>query len=142
MSLCVSQSSMEIAKVAKFSGTCDKLVLFFRSSLKHALILVRNMPKPSGMRWLSRDTDTAAVDAFYDDLGNVLYNIANDSNGKRETQATARGLGMQMQEVKFVYFLKLYRKIFDCCSWIITVMQNPTLDPVQLAEMLDDFQKT
>ena len=142
MSLCASQSSMKIAKVAKFFGTCDKLVSFFRSSPKRAHILGRNMPKPGDTRWLSRDTATAAVDAFYDDIGNVLYNIANDSNEKSETQATARGLGMQMQEVEFVYFLKLYRRIFDYCSPIITVMQNPTLDPVQLAEMLDDFQKT
>ena len=42
---------------------------------------------------------------------------------------------------EFVFLLKIYGKIFAHSAPIITVMQNPTLDAVQLSSMLEDFAK-
>ena len=67
--------------------------------------------------------------------------MSHDPGEKAETQATARGLGTSIQRVDFVYFLKLYRQIFNYCTPIITVMQKPSLDAVQLRSMMDDFQR-
>eukprot|EP00794_Sanderia_malayensis_P002228 gene2228-2538_t len=141
MSLCASQSAMKTPEIAKFFSTLDKIISFFRSSPKRTKSLGHNVPKPGDTRWLSRDTATSAVDTFYEEIGTVLFEITNEKTEKAEVQAMARGLGMQMQEVAFVYFLKLYRIIFEYCTPIITVMQKPTLDPVQLRSMLDDFQR-
>ena len=78
---------------------------------------------------------------MYEAIGAVLYEMASDKDDKTETQVTARGLCLQMQHIKFFFLLKLYRKIFVHCAPIITVMQNPTLDAVQLSLMLEDFQR-
>ena len=141
-SLCASQTSMSIPKIANFLGTADKLVSFFRSSPKRSRNLGQNLPRPGDTRWLSRDTAVTAIDTHYEAIGNFLFAIANDTNEKPETRATARGLGIHIQQIEFLYFLKLYRKLFDYCSPIITVMQRPTIDPIQLRSMLNDFQRT
>ena len=78
---------------------------------------------------------------MYEAIGAVLYEMASDKDDKTETQVTARGLCLQMQHINFFFLLKLYRKIFVHCAPIITVMQNPTLDAVQLSLMLEDFQR-
>lgn len=142
MSFCASQTSMSIPKVAHFFGTADKLVSFFRSSPKHTRNFGQNLPRPGDTRWLSCDTAVTAIDAHYEAIGNFLYGIVNDTNEKPETRATARGLGGHIQQVEFLYFLKLYRKLFEHCAPMITVMQRPTIDPIQLRSMLNDFQRT
>ena len=141
LSLCASQSAMKIPKVAKFFGTADKLVAFFRSSPKRTRRIGLNLPKPGDTRWLSRDTATSVIDSHYETIGAVLYEISRDQNEKADTQSTARGLGIQMQQVEFVFLLKLYRKIFEQCTPIMTIMQKPMLDAVQLRSMIDDFQR-
>ena len=50
------------------------------------------MPKPGDTRWLSRDTTLSVVDRWYEEIGAVLYSIAQDEREKTETRATARGL--------------------------------------------------
>ena len=56
--------------------------------------------------------------------------------------ATARGLCVLIQQVEFVFFIKLYWKILDFCAPVIKTMQKPTLDAVQLSSMLDDFKNS
>ena len=132
LSLCASQSIMKIPKVAKFFGTADKLVASFRSSPKRTRRVGLNLPKPGDTMWLSHDTATSVIDNHYETIGAVLYEISRDQNEKADTQSTARGLGIQMQQVEFVFLLKLYRKIFEQCTPIMTIMQKPTLDAVHL----------
>ena len=72
-------------------------------------------------------------------IGTAFYGISHDVKEKTETQGNARGLGTQMQDVEFVYFLKLQRKIFELSTQIVTVMQKPFLNPVQLWSMINDF---
>ena len=141
ISLCASQSANKIPKVSKFFDTVDKLVRFFRSSPKRTSQLGHSLPKPGDTRWLSRDAAIGVIDSLYETIGAVLYEIANDKVDKTEIQVTARGLCLQMQHIEFVFLLKLYRKIFSHCAPIITIMQNPTLDAVQLSLMLEDFQR-
>ena len=141
MSLCASQSSMKIPEVAKFFGILDKLITFFRSSPKRTRYLGYNLPKPGDTRWLSRDTAITAIDSCYETIGTVLYQMSSNGREKVDTQTTARGLLANIQNVDFLCLLKLYRKIFEHCTPIITVMQKPTLDAVQLRSMLDDFQR-
>ena len=142
MSLCASQTSMSISKVANFFGTIDKLVSFFRSSPKRTRNFGQSLPRPGDTRWLSRDTAVTAIDTHYEAIGHFLYDFLNNKNEKPETRATAKGLGIQIQQVEFLYFLKLYRKLFEYCAPIITVMQRPTIDPIQIRSMLIDFQRT
>eukprot|EP00795_Rhopilema_esculentum_P016293 gene16293-biopygen5543 len=142
LSLCAAQSAMKIAKVAKFFGTADKLVGFFRSSPKRTRLVGLNLPKPGDTRWLSRDTATSVIDIHYETIGAVLYEISRSRSEKADTQSTARGLCIQMQQVEFVFLLKLYRKIFEQCTPVMTIMQKPTLDAVQLRSMVDDFQRS
>ena len=141
MSLCASRSASKIPQVAKFFGTTDKLISFFRSSPKRTRHLGLNLPKPGDTRWLSRDSAISVIDSCYEAIGTVLYELSNNRNEKAETQTSARGLGIQMQQVEFVFLLKLYRKIFEHCTPIMTVMQKPTLDAIQLSSMLEDFQR-
>ncbi len=47
----------------------------------------------------------------------------------------------EMQEISFMYFLKLYRKLFEYRTLMITIVQKPTKDTVQLRTMLEDFQR-
>ena len=141
MSLCASQSANRIPEVSKFFGTLDRLITFFRSSPKRTRNLGYNLPKPGDTRWLSRDTAVIAVDSFYETIGTALYEISTNSTEKAETQAMARGLVLSIQNVSFLCLLKLYRKIFEHCVPIITMMQKPTLDAVQVHSMLDDFQR-
>ena len=63
------------------------------------------------------------------------------STEKAKTQAMTRGLVLSIQNVSFLCLLKLYMKIFEHCAPIITMMQKPTLDAVQVRSMLDDFQR-
>ena len=98
------------------------------------------MPKPGDTHCLSRDTALSVVDKWYKEIGAVLYGIAQDEREKTETQASARGLCVQIQHMEFVFLLKFYQKLFEYCTPIITVMQKPTLDAVQLSSMLSDFQ--
>ena len=139
MSLCAAQSAMKIPKIAKFFGIVDKLIKFFRNSPKRTTSLGHNLPKPGDTRWLSRDTAISAIDTHHEAIGTAFYEISHDVKEKTETQANARGFGTQMQDVEFVYFLKLYRKIFELSTPIVTVMQKPSLDPVQLRSMINDF---
>ena len=141
LSLCASQTAKKIPRIAKFFDGVDKLITFFRSSPKRTHRLGHSLPKPGDTRWLSRDTALALLDKWYEEIGAVLYSIAEDPREKAETQATARGLCVQIQHVQFVFLLKFYRKLFEYCTPIITVMQKPTLDAVQLSSMLTDFQK-
>ena len=141
MALCASQSANKVPKVSEFFGILDKLVSFFRASPKRTTYLGRNLPKPGDTRWFSRDTAVTVVDTWYETIGTALFEIANDSSQKTENQATARGLCKQIQQVEFVYLLKLYRKLFEHCTPIITVMQKPSFDALQLASMLEDFQR-
>ena len=141
LALCASQSSSSIPKVAKFFDTVDKLIRFFRSSTKRTDRLGRRLPLPGDTRWLSRDTAIAAIDSMYEVIGTILYEMAFDDKEKLETQVTARGLCSNIQNIEFVFLLKLYRKIFSRCAPIMTLMQNPELDAVQLSMMLEDFQK-
>ena len=141
LALCASQSSSSIPKVAKFFDTVDKLIRFFRSSTKRTDRLGRRLPLPGDTCWLSRDTAIAAIDSMYEVIGTILYKMAFDDKEKLETQVTARGLCSNIQNIEFVFLLKLYRKIFAHCAPIMTLMQNPELDAVQLSMMLEDFQK-
>ena len=99
------------------------------------------MPKHGDTRWLSRDTALMAVDSSYEELGSSFYDMSRDANEKAETEATAQGLCVQMQHVEFVFFLKYYRQLFDLCSPIISMMQKPTLDAVQVTSMISDFDE-
>eukprot|EP00794_Sanderia_malayensis_P012585 gene12585-13873_t len=139
MSLCASHASKKIREVARFFGIVDQVVSFFRSSPKRTCRLGHNLPMPGDTRWLSRDTAIVAIDSFYETIGTVLYEVSNDGTEKTDTQDTARGLIAGIQNVDFVCLLKLYRKIFEHCTPIITVMQKPTLDPIQVRSMLDNF---
>ena len=130
MSLSASQSATNIPKVAKFFATADALINFFRSSPKCTRHLEHNLPKPGDTHWLSRDTVISVIDSFYEEIGAALYKYANDSNEKAETQSKARGIGTQMQQVEFVFLLKMYRKIFEHCTPIIVIMQKTTLDAI------------
>ena len=141
LSLCASQTAKKIPRIAKLFDVVDKLITFFRSSPKRTHRLGHSMPKPGDTRWLSRDTTLSVVDRWYEEIGAVLYSIAQDEREKTETQATARGLCVQIQHVEFVFLLKFYRKLFEHRTPIITVMQKPTLDAVQLSSMLSDFQE-
>ena len=141
MALCASQSANKIPKVAEFFGTLDKLISFFRSSPKRTAHLGRNLPKPGDTRWLSRDTSISVIDTCYEAIGTVLYEIAHDYSQKTDTQANAKGMCLQIQQIDFIFFLKLYRKIFEHCTPIVTVMQKPSFDAVQLSSMLDDFHE-
>eukprot|EP00795_Rhopilema_esculentum_P009914 gene9914-biopygen12623 len=69
LSLCAAQSAMKITKVAKFFGTADKFVGFFRSSQKRTRLVGLNLPKPGDTRWLSRDTATSVIDIHYETIG-------------------------------------------------------------------------
>ena len=139
MSLCASRSANKIPRVAKFFGTTDKLVIFFRSSPKRANHLGHNLPKPGDTRWLSRDSAMRVIDNCYETFGTVLFEIANDRREKAETQSLSRGLRIQIQEIEFIFMLKLYRKLFEYCTPVISVMQRPALDPVIVKSMLNDF---
>ncbi|XP_065068262.1 uncharacterized protein LOC135693660 [Rhopilema esculentum] len=132
MSLCAAQSAMKIPKIAKFFGIVDKLITFFRNSPKRTTSLGHNLPKPG-------DTAISTIDTHYKATGTAFYEISHDVKEKTGTQANARGFGTQMQDVEFVYFLKLYRKIFELSTPIVTLMQKPPLDPVQLRSMMNDF---
>ena len=89
--------------------------------------------------YLQLRTAVTSIDTHYEAIGNFLFAIANNTNEKPETRATARVLGIHIQQIEFLYFLKLYRKLFDYCAPIIAVMQRPTIDPIQLRSMLNDF---
>ena len=138
MSLCASRSANKIPRVAKFFRTTDKLVTFFRSNPKRANHLGDNLPKPGDTRWLSRDSAIRVIVNCYGTIGTVLFEITNYRKEKAETQSLSRGLGIQMQEIEFIFLL--YRKLFKYCTPMITVMQRPTLDPVVVKSMLNDFQ--
>ena len=140
MSLCASQTARKIQNVASFFDTVDSVVKFFRSSPKRKHLLGRSLPKPGDTRWLSRDTAIEAIDSSYEVIGTVLFEMALDGDEKSEIRTTARGLCTKIQHIKFVFLLKLYRKIFSFCAPIIKMMQKPTLDAVQLSSMLEDFQ--
>ena len=116
MSLCASWSTSKIPQVAKFSGTTDRLISFFSSSAKWTRHLGFKLPKPGHTRWLSRDFATSVIDSCYEIIGTVLYELSNVRNEKAETQTSARGLCIQMQQVQFVFLLKLYRKVFEHCT--------------------------
>ena len=141
MSLCASQSANRIPEVAKFFGTLDRLITFSRSSPIRTRNLGYNLLKHGDTRWLSRDTAVIAVDSFYENIGTALYEISMNSKEKAETQAMARGLDFSIQNVNFLCFLKLYRKIFEHCAPIIKMMQKPTLDAVLVRSMLNDFKR-
>ena len=125
--------------MAKFFGTVDKLITFFRSSRKRTQHLGYNLPRPGDTRWLSCDTASSAIDEYHEAIGTVLREISSDRAEKIDTQTTARGLVISIQNVDFICLLKLYRTIFDHCTPITTIMQKPTVDAVQLKSMLDDF---
>lgn len=141
MSLCAAQSADKIQEVVRFFDTVDKIVTFFRSSPKRTHNLGRSVPRPGDTRWLSRDASVGVIDSCYEEIGTQFFVIMNDASEKASTQATARGLGIQMQHVEFVFLLKLYRKLFEHCTPVILAMQKPTLDPVQLKSMIEDFQR-
>ena len=84
MSLCASQSANKIIEVAKFIGTVDKLINFFRSSPKRTHHLGYNLPKPGDTRWLSRDTAITAIDLYYETIGTVLYEISTNVKEKSD----------------------------------------------------------
>ena len=132
---------MKFPEVAKFFGILDKLITFFRSSPKRTRYLGYNLPKPGDTRWLSRDTAITVIDSCYETIGTVLYEISSNGIEKVDTQTTTRGLLTSIQNVDFICLLKLYKKIFEHCTPIVTVMQKPTLDAIQLRSMLDDFQR-
>ena len=140
MSLSASQSATKTPKVAKFFATADTLINFFRSSPKRTRQLGHNLPKPGDTRWLSRDTAIGVIDSCYEEIGAALYEYANNSNEKAETQSKARGIGTQMQQVEFVFLLKTYRKIFEHCTPIMVMMQKTTLDAIHLTSMINDFK--
>ena len=139
MSLCAEQSANKIIEVAKFFGTLEKIISFFRSSPKRTRHLGYHLPKPGDTRWLSRDLAVSAIDFHYETIGSVLDEISTNRTEKIDTQTTARGLVTNIQNVDFICLLKLYRKIFDHCTPIMKMMQKPSLDAVQLRTMLDDF---
>ena len=72
------------------------------------------------------------MDTHYEEISSVLFEMARDPNKKAETHGMARGLCMKIQQIKFAFMLKLYRKIFEYCNPVIAIMQKPTLDPVQV----------
>ena len=140
LALCASQSSSKVPKIAKFFSTVDKLIDFFRSSPKRTSHLGRNLPKPGDTRWFSRDTAIGVLDAWYENIGTVLFEIANDNSEKSETQITARGLCIQVQQVEFIFFLKFYRKLFEYFTPVTTMMQKTSIDAVQISSMLEDLK--
>ena len=139
MSLCAAQSANKIIEVAKFFGTLEKIISFFRSSPKRTLHLGYHLPKPDDTRWLSCDLAVSATDFHYEAICTVLDEISTNRTEKIDTQTTARGLVTNIQNVNFICLLKLYRIIFDHCTPIMKMMQKPSLDAVQLRTMLDDF---
>lgn len=141
MSLCAAHSANKIQEVVRFFDIVDKIVSFFRSSPKRTHNLGRSVPRPGDTRWLSRDASVGVIDSCYEEIGAQFFEIMNDANEKSTTKATARGLGMQMQHVEFVFLLKFYRKLFDFCTPVMVAMQKPTLDPIQLKSMIEDFQR-
>ena len=125
--------------MAKFFGTVDKLITFFRSSRKRTQHLGYNLPRPGDTICLSGDTASSAIDEYHEAIGTVLQEISSDRTENIDTQTTARGLVISIQNVNFIFLLKLYRTMFDHCTPITTIMQKPTVDAVQLKSMLNDF---
>ena len=140
MALFASKTAGKIPKVAEFS-TIDKLINFSRFSPKRTSLLGHCLQKPGDTRWLSRNTAVTAKDVWYETIGTALYEFSTDTTQKAENQANARHLCKQIQEIDFVFLLKLYRKLFDYCTPIIKLMQNPSFDAIQLASMLGNFQQ-
>ena len=140
MALFASKTAGKIPKVAEFS-TIDKLINFSRFSPKRTSLLGHCLQKPGDTKWLSRNTAVTAKDVWYETIGTALYEFSTDTTQKAENQANARHLCKQIQEIDFVFLLKLYRKLFDYCTPIIKLMQNPSFDAIQLASMLGNFQQ-
>ncbi len=69
-----------------------------------------------------------------------MFEMARDTNEKAETRASARGLCEKIQQIQFVFLLKLYCKIFEYCTPVIKVMEKPTLDAVQESSMVNDLK--
>ena len=69
----------------------------------------------------------------------VLDEISTNRTEKIDTQTTARGLVTNIQNVDFIFLLKLYRKIFNHCTPIMKMIQKPSMDAVKRRTMLDDF---
>ena len=70
----------------------------------------------------------------------ALYNYANESNEKAETQSRAHGMGTQLQKVKFVFLLNTSRKIFKNCTLIMVTMHKTTVDAIQLTLMINNLK--
>ena len=140
MALCAAQSANKVPKVAIFFKTVDKLVRHFRSNPKRTEQLGRSLPKPGDTRWLSRDTAVSVMDNWYETIDITLHEIANDANEKMDMRTSSSDLCTRIQKVDIVFLLKLYRKQFEHCTPIITVMQQATIDAVQLQSMITDFK--
>ena len=140
MSLCASQTSKNITEVSDFFNVTDSIISFVRCSPKRTHLLGCNLPKPGDTRWLSRDTAICAVDTSYEEIGTVLHEMARGTDEKAEVRAVARGLCLSIQQIKFTFLLKRYRKIFEYYGPVLKMMQRPTLAPVQLSSMIIDFK--
>lgn len=82
----------------------------------------------------------SVIDTYYETIGTVLYEIVNNASEKSDTQNLARSLGMKIQKVEFIFLLKLYRKIFEHCMQIISMMQKSMLDAVMVTSVLEDLK--
>ena len=139
MALCAKQSANKIQSVSDFFDTTDKIIKFFRSSAKRTRNLGQNLPKPGDTRWLSRDSAISVIDTSYEEIGNALFFVANNTEENGKTRKKAKKLIPAIQNIQFIFLLKVYRKIFEHCSPIVLLTQKPTFDVVQLKSMLSDF---
>ena len=139
MALCAKQSANKIQNVSDFFDTTDKISTFFRSSAKRTRHLAQNLPQPGDTRWLSRDSAISVIDSSYEEIGNALFFVANNTEENGKTRKKAKKLIPAIQEIQFIFLLKVYRKIFEHCLPIVLLTQKPTFDVVQLKSMLSDF---
>lgn len=145
LNLVLSQSLQALPECKLFFANIQGLANFFSHSTKRSIKLEetvkRRLPRVVVTRWNFHGRLVHVIEHELDGLRTFFDDMLNDpQNWDSATLASAFGYRNTLYDFTFVFFLKLFSRIFAQSDILYDILQKKSFDPVYCSAKVKDFK--
>lgn len=134
LNLVLQQGSYCVSQCRIFFCTLLGVSVFFKKSPKRTYVLDtiigKRIPVANETRWCTRSKILNFVATHLDDLILVLKNIRDNSESSVESINGAKGFINSLKQFDFIFFMIIYKEIFNITDVLYEILQSKNLDIV------------
>ena len=98
-----------------------------------------SLPTASQTRWLTRGKST--IYSKYEEIITGLETITSSSDFDSNSRAEAAGILKNLRNIKTVFLLLLFKRIFELSDVVTRKLQDMHLDPVEIESKVKDYKR-